>query len=283
MPADSQKDPRSSEWYNEDIKEVPNDIRKLLEGYSGIAPDRIVPHVLRLRSKAFDVCPYPCIGQFKFLILTLSSHPLYAEIVTRMKQGHTFLDFGCCFGQDLRQLVADGAPSENTYGIDIEGPLIDIGYELFVDREKLRTTFIVGDAYDPKVNWEAVNGKINIINASAFFHLFPWPKQVEACCLLVKFGRPQPGTVIIGRQMGSLTPAEFPSLIEGTTGFRHDPETLAKLWNEVGELTGTVWKIHATLDMVGIMGKGDSEKDARSKPAWAEPNMRRLLFTITRQ
>ena len=63
---------------------------------------------------------------------------------------------------------------------------MDIGYSLFVDRKKLKPTFIVGDAYDAQVDWEAVNAKIDIINASAFFHLFPWPKQVESLLSLGK-------------------------------------------------------------------------------------------------
>lgn len=200
-----------------------------------------------------------------------------------MGRGETLLDLGCWFGQDLRQLVADGAPSENIYGLDIEGPLIDIGYDLFMDRGRLKSTFIVGDVYDPSTDWSQLLDKMDIINASAFFHLFPWSKQVEAACLLVKFGRARAGTVIIGRQMGSLTPAEFPSLIKGTTGFRHDIDTLNKLWKVVGALTDTEWIVDGTLDMVGVMGKGDSSKDLKDKPAWAEPNMRRMLFTITRQ
>ena len=83
--------------------------------------------------------------------------------------------------------------------------------------------------------------------------------------------------------MGSLTPAEFPSLIEGTMGFWHDIDTLSKLWMEVGALRDTEWIVDGTLDIMGIMGKGDSSKDSKDEPAWAEPNMRRMLFTITRQ
>ena len=235
------------------------------------------------RSKAFDICPYPCIGQFKFLILTLKGHPLYAQIINRIKDGETLLDVGCCLGQDLRQLVADGAPSENIYGLDIERPLMDLGFDLFLDREKLKSTFMLGDVYEHNTDWSLLEGKMDIINASAFFHLYPLPKQVEASCLLVRFGRAKPGTVIIGRQMGSLTPGEFPSLNEGTTGYRHDLQSLRKLWNEVGILTNTQWEVDGILDTVGIMGRGDSAKDSKDKPAWAEPNMRRLLFTITRR
>ena len=200
-----------------------------------------------------------------------------------MRNSETLLDLGCCFGQDLRQLIADGAPAGNMCGLDIERPLIDVGYDLFRDRGKLKATFIVGDVYNPDTDWTQLEGKMDIINASAFFHLFPWQKQVEACCLLVRFGRARAGTVIIGRQMGSLTPGEFPSLVEGTTGYRHNTGTLRKLWDGVEAMTGTQWEVDGTLDSVGIMGKGDSAKDPKEMPAWAEPNMRRLLFTVRRQ
>ena len=80
--------------------------------------------------------------------------------------------------------------------------------------------------------------------------------------------------------MGSLTPGEFPSLIEGTTGYRHDFGTLERLWAEVGKLTGTSWKVEGTLDEVGIMGPAYFEKERKDKPDWWEPNIRRLLFQL---
>lgn len=200
-----------------------------------------------------------------------------------MRSGETFLDFACCFAQDLRKLVADGAPSENMYGIDIEKPLMDLGYDLFKDRNMLKSTFLPGDIFDDKMDWSALQSKIDIIHASAFFHLFNWEQQVQACRALVGFGRPQQHTIIVGRQVGSVTPGEFPSFQPGTTGFRHDPSTLQKLWDEVGKLTGTRWVVDATMDTVGFLGKADKARHESQKPNWVEPNMRRLLFTITRQ
>ena len=35
-------------WYNDDIKEVPTDIRKLFEVYSGLPPEKVVSHVLEI-------------------------------------------------------------------------------------------------------------------------------------------------------------------------------------------------------------------------------------------
>lgn len=43
----------------------------------------------------------------------------YASIIERLKAGSTLLDIGCFLGQDLRRLVADGAPPDKLYAIDI--------------------------------------------------------------------------------------------------------------------------------------------------------------------
>ena len=43
---------------------------------------------------------------FTFLDSGLSASPYYQEVLERVKQGETFLDLGCCFGQELRVLVS---------------------------------------------------------------------------------------------------------------------------------------------------------------------------------
>lgn len=40
-------------------------------------------------------------------------------MVESLKAGARYLDIGCCIGQDIRQLVADGAPHENLYGAEL--------------------------------------------------------------------------------------------------------------------------------------------------------------------
>lgn len=37
-------------WYNDDIQDVPIDIRQLFEAYSGISSEDVVPHVLKIVS-----------------------------------------------------------------------------------------------------------------------------------------------------------------------------------------------------------------------------------------
>jgi 2-polyprenyl-3-methyl-5-hydroxy-6-metoxy-1,4-benzoquinol methylase len=50
--------------------------------------------------------PYPCIGAFRFLDLSIPQSPIYPEILDRLKSGQKLLDVGCAVGQELRQLVS---------------------------------------------------------------------------------------------------------------------------------------------------------------------------------
>ena len=43
----------------------------------------------------------------------MSVHPVYDEVVSRLKKDSKLLDLGCCFGQDIRKLIHDGVPAEN--------------------------------------------------------------------------------------------------------------------------------------------------------------------------
>lgn len=42
---------------------------------------------------------------YRFLDLSMSQRKEYPEIVRRLKGGEKILDLGCCFGQEIRQLV----------------------------------------------------------------------------------------------------------------------------------------------------------------------------------
>lgn len=93
------------------------------------------------RDVAFQVFPYACIGQLRFLTLSLRTHPL-----ERLTQGsQTLLDLGCCFAQDLRQLVQDGVPSERLHGVDVDQKFLDLGYELFLNKSSLKSTLLAVD------------------------------------------------------------------------------------------------------------------------------------------
>lgn len=198
-----------------------------------------------------------------------------------MRDGATFLDVGSGLGQDLRRLVADGAPSENTFGLDIDKTLVELGFELFRDHQNFMTKFIYGDIFeqDDLCGWNELQGSMDIIYVSAFFHLFELDKQKQAARILVRLSRPSKGSIIVGRQAGSIDAMETRGVFEGSKTFVHNAQSWKKFWEEVGEMTSTSWKVSAWLDNVAINGMGQGNGPP---PPYHFEKKRRLMFEIER-
>lgn len=223
------------------------------------------------RDKAWDVVPYPCIGQFRFLNLSLYKQPSYKSVVERIGQGAKYLDVGCCLGQDLRRLVADGVPSENTYGAELEAPFIDLGYQFFNDRDTLKTHFMQANIMDLTDDGplHALIGKIDFLHLGMVVHIFPLDKQrtlLENCVQLLK---PEPGVLILGQAAGDSEGLQYRD-----GGFKHSDITFRQLWAEVSEKTGIKFECRASIDEGLGIGQG-----LRS---WDIPTARRLVFEVER-
>lgn len=169
--------------------------------------------------------------------------PLFPTITARLKESNeTFLDVGCCVGQVSRYLIAEGISSERLYGTDLQSQFLDIGYELFHDKSKNKGTYIAGDMLqedDPRLG--ILHGRIDIIYASAFFHLFERDGQLKIAKQMVNFLKSDnPKTMIFGRQGGPKVP--------GWEKYLLDSESWQRLWDEVGEATGTRWRAEMDLE-----------------------------------
>lgn len=82
---------------------------------------------------------------------------------------------------------------------------------------------------------EKLTGRVDIIYASAFFHLFEREAQVTVAKRMVSFLKPKnPGAMIFGRNGGPK--------IAGWEKYVLDPESWRRMWDEVGEATGTSWR-----------------------------------------
>lgn len=163
-------------------------------------------------------------------------------------------------------MVLDGATPENLYASDLHPEFLDIGYDLFKDRETLKSTVFAADIFnaaDP--NFVALNGKIDLIWAGSFLHLFSYPATIEVLKQLIKLSNPVVGSLIVGKQLGHIDAGEFviqgsdpaarsPSTttstqagsVEGdktTSLFRHNEESFKKMWDDVSEQTGTKWAV----------------------------------------
>ena len=221
---------------------------------------------------------YACIGQLRFLNLSLRTHPAYPQILHYLTSipNATLLDLGCCFAQDLRQLVHDGVASNRLYGIDVDRKFLDLGFDLFLDRSTLDSHFLAVDVLGPSAAQDLaeVNAKMDIVWVASFFHLFPRPRQLKAAKTVVGLLKPSPGSMLLGRQLGSVKPGEYDVMKDGRWQFRHDVQSWTEFWEEVGRETGTRWRVEASLDEVDF-------GYAQNKD-WGDPDMRRLLFQIVR-
>lgn len=230
------------------------------------------------RDEAWKVWPYPCIGQFRFLDLSISHSPHYPAILERLKTGdENFLDLGCCFGQDLRKLAADGAPSEHLYGSDLRPEFFDLGYKLFRDKATLKSRFLVGDVFDASSPLSELDGKIDIIYAASFLHLFGYEDQIRVCKRIVKLLKEKKDSVVLGRQIGSSNAGEQPLRNDPTkTRWRHNEESFKKMWEEVEEMTGSKWRVEVSSEPWA----GESE-DGSSR--WNDQSIIRLRFAVFRE
>lgn len=136
-------------------------------------------------------------------------------------------------------------------GADLRQEFIDLGYELFKDRDMFEGRFVTGNMLelsDPAL--ATLDGKADIIHAASIFHLFGYDDQIKLGERLVRFFKPDAReAMLIGRQVGNWNPLDRASHDEHGLGrYHHSPGTLQGLWDVIGERTGTRWKVDAKLE-----------------------------------
>ena len=119
-----------------------------------------------------------------------------------------------------------------------------MGYRLFLDRDTLKSKFIEADITDANSALSELDGKVDIIYAASFLHLFNYEGQIEVCKRLVKLSREKKDSLILGRQVGNTNAGEYVQATnESGIMYRHNAESFKKMWDEVGEETGTKWRV----------------------------------------
>ncbi|KAK9252145.1 hypothetical protein V1507DRAFT_475290 [Lipomyces tetrasporus] len=240
LPKDHPVRSRKLPWYTEfaEDKLTPH-TRQLFKEYSGIPPDDIDSHFLQIvrvflpccvhRDLAWDICPWPCIGEFWFFSFGLRRHAHYARLVSFLKSSPestddskpppTFLDLGTCLGQDVCALHYDGVSISRLYGSDILPAFESAGHALVKDADRFTLEhFIVGDIFDtdPETSPLAKTaGTWSVVNIVMFLHLFNLAKSEVFCAQILKLPRPEPGSFVIGAQTGTLNAGGSWSLAAG--------------------------------------------------------------------
>lgn len=270
------------------------------------------------RDQAWTIEPYPCIGGFAFLLLSLTRHPQYAAVLERLKYSQIssnasadyrqerLLDLGCCMGQDLRKLAFDGVPVTSLHGADLRPDLMAVGFDLFRDRNRwsqLPDAFFELDVLDPVLptSLSGLNirhgnrplakhtcstGIFTVVHIAMVLHLFGRPQQVIACTNIVtKLLSSAPGSIIIGSQVGTVDPRAVASQRHVDKElFLHNEETFRQLWEEVGQKTKTEWQIDTALTTPWKQETpGKQDPPQKRQPLYFDGgDTRWLTFTVTR-
>lgn len=236
---------------------------------------------IQQHQRAWAIRPYPCIGQWGFLAPKIQDSPAYATVLQRVKNGDTVLDFGCCMGQDLRYLAADGAPSDKMFGADIESAFWDLGYDLFQDRSKFQGRYlesdILGNTSAPATSSlrQQLQEKVDVVYAGAIFHLWDVDTQYDALKGLVELTKKD--SMIVACQLGSVEVETKPAWREGLKPrLFHNADSIKKLWERVGETTSTSWTVEARIVDLDVLLPNERDR------SWMDKTNRGLFFEATR-
>lgn len=272
--------------------------RELLENYSKIPEDKVNQHIEAVRDDAWNHYPYPSIGIFIFCDLGLSGDDLpkdstgitqkhqsaYQTILSKLKNGGKFLDVGCMFAQDARKLVFDGASPSSVYGTDILGDYFEFGYKLFRDKDIIPPShFITADILDPDApGLKELQGKLDVINNMHLLHVFSIEDQHAVLKRFIQLLKPEKGVTVTGRCSGHVQSGyRGGAHTKATTKskgdiWEHNPDSIKKLWSEVGKDTGTEWDVQSWLWQFGSHTAGFKEGWFR------EPEHGTTTFIVTR-
>ncbi|HVP96295.1 class I SAM-dependent methyltransferase [Methanoregula sp.] len=125
---------------------------KTLEGELAAAMHRVEAHGVIYPAHYYETLvakyrkggvPYPH-------ILTILGEPRilgHFYYKTALQRTGPFLDYGCGTGDNIRQLLRDGFPRDHITGFDLSWESIDLGFDLYRDRDALRDLFVVQDTF----------------------------------------------------------------------------------------------------------------------------------------
>ena len=153
---------------------------------------------------------------------------------------------------------------------------MDFGYELFRDRDTVEANFLTPfDIFSSELS-EELEGKIDIVNASSFFHLFSLQDSITVAKRLVSFLKPVKGSLVIGRQVGSIVKAGQKEKEDEDLPYRQNGDSWRKMWDDVGKMTNSEWDVDFWWDEIGGAGIKDVGASER-KP------VQRFYFIVRRR
>lgn len=220
----------------------------------------LTPHNSQ-RDQAYAIAPYPGFGLWGFTrIHLLATDPRFQLAIARLtatESRDAILDLGCGLGQNIRQFAQAGVPPAKLFAADLRADLMQIGFEMFRDRERLaEASFVTGNALAPDdAELNKLHGKVSIVHAANFFHLFSWDAQRQIGVRMDKLLQGKENVFVFGRHVGSLESGDraFASHLSEEQ-YLHDQGSFQRLWDEIGDKTGSRWE--AKVEVIAKMPPG---------------------------
>lgn len=197
---------------------------------------------------------------------------MYPRLLWRLEAGARFLDIGCCLGHDIRKLVFDGVPAEQLRGVELQQGFIDLGFELFRDKDRLGDTFLQGDVLKDGEPWTQLAEGFDLVQLAMLLHLLTYEEQISGFKRAIECLKPGPGTTILGIAVGTVG-----GTVEDWAGKKvpaHNAETFKELIADLEKRTGTRWTVEVSLDFAMY-------KYGNRRP-WGSELVRRVVFELTR-
>ncbi|KAL0767240.1 hypothetical protein CaCOL14_010090 [Colletotrichum acutatum] len=201
------------------------------------------------RRKAWNDCPYPCIGLWLFLKLQLRNNKEFDEAVRRTQQGENLLDFGCAIGQDLRSLVHAGSPPQTLHGIDLTPSFFPAGKHLFNDPHT-PIAFLQANALSPPSTLPPTwRNNFTIITANYVQHCFNLQDQETYAAFLLALLSGNPNDLIFGRTAGTTEgEARREEMHKGQRLYRHTEASFVEFWTRVAAQHGRRARVETWVD-----------------------------------
>jgi SAM-dependent methyltransferase len=212
------------------------DCERLFKEYCNLTTKtEIENRLIEAQNKGLKTYPYRCIQEFRFSEPRIWKHPFYLKLLEAKESlgDKTFLDIGCCMGTDLRSLVIDNLfKPKNLYGVDIEETFINVGFDLFQDKNKFEATFFLGNFLKDSDPFQIQkHGQYDYVYCGSVFHLL---SNFEETKILASraYEAIKSGGVFFGRTTGVQN-----DYSEGNVGqlrFLHCAKSLKELLELVG-------------------------------------------------
>ncbi|MCX6688232.1 MAG: class I SAM-dependent methyltransferase [Methanoregula sp.] len=114
---------------------------KQIETYGVVYPEGYYQMLLKKYSKEGVLYPHILMILGKPRI---SNHFYYSHVP---KETGRLLDYGCGTGDNVRQLIRDGFPREKITAFDINWASINLGFDMYRDRQEIHDLFTVSDTF----------------------------------------------------------------------------------------------------------------------------------------